>query len=50
MKKFLSLLAMLGLLFSFGCGGGGDAEPAEDGDKPAEGGDKPAEEGDTPAE
>ena len=43
MKKLLSLLATLGLLLSFGCGGG-DA-PA-DGEKPAEEsseGEKPAE-------
>ncbi len=54
MKKILSLLAILGLLFSFGCSGGetpetpeggGDAKPAEGGEaKPAEGGEaKPAE-------
>ena len=50
MKKILSLLAILGLLFSFGCSGGetpetpeggGDAKPAEGGEaKPAEGASK----------
>lgn len=52
MKKILSLLAILGLLFSFGCGGG-EAPPATDGDadaeKPAAEAEKPAAEAEKPA-